>query len=89
MAGGAGCAAQPIEGLRQGCDSLQNRSASDASGLLPMEQAWGDTCQLQPKWGSHHGLPEGSGLEAQLHACLDQHGHQSGAVLLLVLSLRS
>ena len=77
----AGCtrgAVQPVKELRQGYHCLQNSPPSTTSGLLPVEQAGGNLSQLQSEWGSHHGLPEGSGPEAKLHACLDEHGHQSG-----------
>jgi len=43
-----------------------------------VEQVGSHTSQFQSEWGGHHSLPEGSGPEAKLHACLDKHGHQSG-----------
>ncbi len=77
----AGCtrgSVQPVQELRQGYHCLQNSPPGTTSRLFPVEQAGSHTGQLQSEWGSHHSLPEGSGPEAKLHACLDEHGHQSG-----------
>lgn len=88
-AGSAGCAAQPVKGLRQSCDGIQNSSASEAPGLLTLEQAWSNAGQLQSKRGGHHSLSEGAGPETKLHAGMDKHGHQSGTAAKVVALLPS